>query len=183
MRFKLLRSRRLALGRQFAVHLETWRGPQGRTFKRQTLVHPGAVAILARDARGRFLMLRQFRAAVRGTLLEIPAGTLEPGERPPACARRELIEETGFAARRWRKLGAVYLAPGYSTELIHLYAAWDLHPAQGQPDADEHIRVVAMTQAQVNSAVHSGRVRDAKTLCALMLERQAVGTAVLSVEC
>jgi ADP-ribose pyrophosphatase len=128
------------------------------------------VAILPFDAQGRVLMLRQFRAPIEDWLLEIPAGTLEPGEPPLACAKRELIEETGFAARRWRKLGVIYNAPGYSSERIHLYKAWDLRPAHGEQDADEHIELAVMTMSEVQGAVKDGRITDAKTLCALLYD-------------
>ncbi len=167
--FTLLRHRRLASGRVFDVHEETWRAPDGTRFTRQNILHPGAVAVLAFSAPDRVLLVRQFRAAVRRRLLEIPAGTLEPGETPLACARRELIEEVGFAARRWRKLGAVYTAPGFCTEVIHLYRAWDLRPAQAEQDDDEQIEMVEMTLREVRAAVRSGRLRDSKSLSALFL--------------
>jgi ADP-ribose pyrophosphatase len=80
-------------------------------------------------SRGTYLFIRQFRAAARGWLLESPAGTLEAGESPLACARRELVEEVGFAARKWRKLGSIFVAPGYTTELIHIYEARELLPS------------------------------------------------------
>src|SRR5206468_5168327 len=125
--------------RVFYVRDEKWRGPGGISFQRHTVVHPGAVAILPLDAKGRVLMIRQFRPATGDWMLEIPAGTLEKGEAPLACAKRELIEEIGFAARKWKRLGAVYTAPGFCTEKIHLFKAWDLKPAFAEKDDDEHI--------------------------------------------
>ena len=171
--FKLVRQKLLLRSHVFSIRHDTWRGPEGRVFQRDTVVHPGAVAVLPFDAHGRVLMLSQFRPAANAWLLEIPAGTLEKREPPLACAKRELIEETGFAARRWRKLGFIYNAPGYSTEVIHLYRAWDLTPAYGEQDADEHIRLAVMTMADVRRAVTSGKIVDAKTLCALMLAQEA----------
>jgi ADP-ribose pyrophosphatase len=167
--FQLVRSRRILASPVFSLDRQTWRAPGGQTFERHSIQHPGAVAMLPRDARGRFLLVRQFRAAIKRELLEIPAGTLEPGEAPLACARRELIEETGFAARRWKKLGAIHNAPGYSSERIVLYLAWDLYPAHGEQDADEDVRAVALTRAALNAAIRSGRLTDAKTLSALLL--------------
>lgn len=169
MSFKLLKSTRVVKSRIYSVNREKWRGPDGRVFERHTLVHPGAVAILPRDNSGRYLLIRQFRAACRGDLLEIPAGTLEPGERPLPCAKRELIEEAGFAARRWRKLGEVFVAPGYSTEKIVIYLAWDLKPAYAAQDEDEHISLQPMSVAQLRAAVKSHRIEDGKTLSALLL--------------
>lgn len=172
--FKLVRKEVLLRSRVFSIRHETWRGPGGRVFERDTVAHPGAVAVLPFDARGRVLMLRQFRPPVNAWVLEIPAGTLEAGEPPWACAKRELIEETGFAARRWRKLGAIYNAPGYSSEVIHLYRAWDLRPAHGEQDADEHIELEVMTLNEVRRAVRGGKIVDAKTLSALLYEGLAL---------
>jgi len=169
--FHLVRSRRILTSPIFSLDRQTWRASNGQTFERHSIQHPGAVAMLPRDARGRFLLVRQFRAAIGRELLEIPAGTLEPGEAPLACARRELIEETGFAARRWRKLGAIHNAPGYSSERIVLYLAWDLYPGHGEQDADEDVRAVALTPRQLDAAIRSGRLTDAKTLSALLLHR------------
>ncbi len=169
MAFKLLKSTRVVKCRIYNVNCELWQGPEGRVFERHTLVHPGAVAILPRDNDGRYLLIHQFRAACRGNLLEIPAGTLEPGEAPLLCAKRELIEETGFAARRWKKLGDVFVAPGYSTEKIVIYLAWDLKPAVGAQDEDEHIRLRPMTLDRIQAAVKNRRIEDGKTLNALFL--------------
>ena len=170
--FKLLSTKTVLKSRVFEVHDEKWRAPDGRTFQRHTIVHPGAVAILPYDARGNLLLIRQFRPAARGWLLELPAGTLEPGETPLACAKRELIEETGFAAKTWRKLGFIYNAPGYATERIYLYEAWDLTPAHAEQDEDEHIRLASMSPAQVRRAVSAGKIPDAKTLSALLLSEK-----------
>jgi ADP-ribose pyrophosphatase len=172
--FKLVRKQVLLCSRVFSIRHEKWRGPGGRVFERDTVIHPGAVAILAFDAQSRVLMLRQFRPPAGAWLLEIPAGTLEPGEAPLACAKRELIEETSFAARRWRKLGVIFNAPGYSSERIHLYKAWDLQPAHGEQDPDEHIELAVMTMVAVQRAVKAGRIMDAKTMCALLYEGLAL---------
>lgn len=165
--FKLLDHHTVLQSRVFSVRHERWAAPGG-AMERDTVVHPGAVAIAPMDARGRLLLIRQFRPAANAWLLEIPAGTLEPGEKPLACARRELIEETGFAAKKWRKIGAVFTAPGFCSELIHLYKAWDLRAAHAEKDEDEYIRPAAMSMKDVRRAVGAGRIRDAKTLSALM---------------
>lgn len=168
--FKLLSEKKIIQSRVFAVFEQEWRGPNASTFTRQTVKHPGAVAIVPFDAKGRVLLIRQFRPALNADLVEIPAGTLEPGEPALACAKRELIEEIGFAAKKWKKLGAIALAPGYSSEIIHLYKAWDLSPAHAEQDEDEHIaRPVAHSPAQLKAAVRAGKIRDAKTLSGLFL--------------
>jgi ADP-ribose pyrophosphatase len=167
--FRLLASKTVRTSRVFRIDDETWRAPDGKTFQRDTIIHPGAVAILPVTAKGTYLFIRQFRAAARGWLLEIPAGTLEAGESPLACAKRELIEEVGFAARKWRKLGAIFVAPGYTTELIHIFEARDLVPAHAEQDEDEHIETAELTKKQVLEAVKRGRVRDGKSVAAVQL--------------
>lgn len=167
--FRLTGSRTVRKNRVYRVDEETWRAPDGSTFRRDTIVHPGAVAILPVTAKGSYLFIRQFRAAARGWLLEIPAGTLEAGESPLACARRELVEEIGFAARRWRKLGSIFVAPGYTTEVIHIYEARDLRPAFAEQDEDEHIETVELSKRQVVDAVRRGRIRDGKSVSAVHL--------------
>lgn len=166
--FKLLKQKPLFSFRVFNIREETWRGPDRKTFKRQTVLHPGAVAIVPFDRQGRILLIRQFRPAVNQVLLEIPAGTLEKGEAPLPCAKRELIEETGFAAKKWQRLGAVYTAPGFCSEKIHLFKAWDLKPAFAEQDEDEHIVLHPLSRDKVRKAVRSGKIRDAKTLSALL---------------
>lgn len=166
--FALVKERYVLRSRVFAIRQECWTRSNGASHQRHTIVHPGAVAILPFDQRGRLMLIRQFRPAVREWLLEIPAGTLERGESPRNCAKRELIEETGFAARKWRKLGCIYTAPGYCTERIHLYEARDLRPASAQQDKDEIIELATMSLAHVRRAVRSGEICDAKTLAALM---------------
>jgi ADP-ribose pyrophosphatase len=167
--FKLMRQKTVLHSRVFEVREQKWRAPDKSSFERHTIFHPGAVAILPLDERGNVLMLRQFRPAANDWLLEIPAGTLEKGEAPLACAKRELIEETGFAARKWRRLGAVYTAPGFCTELIHLFCAWDLHPKFAEKDEDEHIEVTRMSLDAVGKAVCKNAIRDAKTMSALLM--------------
>ncbi len=169
MSFKLMRSKRIFRGRIFELNNETWRGPDAKRFERQTIIHPGAVAVVPEDAKNRILMIRQHRPAVRKKILEIPAGTLEVGEKPLNCAKRELIEEIGFAASSWKRLGAVYTAPGFCSEKITIYRAWDLKPAHAEKDEDEYIEMVAMSKRQVKDAVKKGRICDAKTLSALLL--------------
>jgi ADP-ribose pyrophosphatase len=169
MPFKLVREKVLFTARVFKLQQEVWSAPDGKKFERSTITHPGAVAILPFDNKGRLLLIKQFRPAVRDFLLEIPAGTLEKGEKPLACAKRELIEETGFAAKKWQALGYIFTAPGFCSERIFLFAAWDLSPAYADQDDDEHIAPpTAMTLQQVKKAVTSGKICDGKTLSSLL---------------
>lgn len=163
---------RVYRGRVFEVWSEGVALPSGRRARREVVRHPGSVAVLSVGPGGRVLLLRQFRHAVGGVIWEIPAGTLEPGERPAVCARRELLEETGYRARRWKKLTTIYPSPGILDERLHLYAAWDLTRGTSRPQADEDIVCRWVSMARALSMVRSGRLADAKSICALLYATQ-----------
>lgn len=168
--FRLVSENKVLQSRVFSVFEQKWNAPDGTSFQRHTVKHPGAVAVVPFDAKGNVLLIKQFRPALGEYLIEIPAGTLEAGEPPLACAKRELIEEIGFAAKKWKRLGAIALAPGYTSEIIHLYKAWDLRPDHAEQDEDEHIDApVAYSPNALKAAMRSGKIRDAKTLSALHL--------------
>ncbi len=167
--FRLERSEEVFRGKIFTVRRDWVRLPQGRTTALDIIVHHGAVTIVPLDEQGRLWFVRQYRHAAGETLLEFPAGTLEPGESAEACAAREIREEIGLAAGHLRLLGRFYLAPGYSTEYMRVFLATDLHPAPLPPDADEFLEPVALPVAQVLLRAREGAFQDAKTLAALML--------------
>jgi ADP-ribose pyrophosphatase len=152
--------------RIFAIVEHALRLPSGRTVVRQVVQHPGAVVIMPQLADGRLLMIAQYRFAMGETLLEFPAGTLEPGEAPLACARRELIEETGYRAEHWRPLGMIYPSPGYCDERQHLLMATGLVPEPAAADDDEVIDVKPMTVREVEQAITNGALVDAKSIAA-----------------
>ncbi len=162
------RRRTVFKGRVFEVCSESVVLPSGRRARRDVVRHPGSVAILPVDEGGRVLLLRQFRFAVGGVIWEIPAGTLEPGERPLLCARRELAEETGYRARRWRKLTSICASPGILDERLHLYAAWGLSAGAPRPQDDEELVCRWLALERALSMVRSGRIADSKTICALL---------------
>ncbi len=154
---------------KFVLKTERRRLPNGKTRTLRLIDHPGAVLIMPfLDAR-RVVLLRQYRPALRGYLYEFPCGTLEPGESPLTCARRELSEEAGYGARRWKKLGEIYPAPGYTNEKVRLYTADDLFTRQAGQDPDEIISVCPVSRAEIRTMLRAGRIKDAKTLCALAL--------------
>ena len=134
------------------------------------------MAILAIDDEDRVLLVRQFRVAVGEALLEVPAGTLDVAddgsiEDPELAAPRELEEETGMRARTWRLIARFYTAPGFASELMHLYLATDLRPADGDrlgPDEDEHLILERMPWQEAVAAAERGEFRDGKTLVALL---------------
>jgi ADP-ribose pyrophosphatase len=152
--------------RIFTIVEQALRLPSGRAVVRQVVKHPGAVVIIPQLADGRLILMEQYRFAVGETLLEFPAGTLEPGEAPLECARRELIEETGYRAEHWRALGATYPSPGYCDEQQHLFMATGLVPEHAAADEDEILEVKGLTVQEVERAIADGALVDAKSIAA-----------------
>lgn len=129
--------------------------------------HPGGAGILAVCGE-EILLVEQFRPAVGKTILEIPAGIIDPGETPLAAAQRELLEETGFTAGKWSSLGKVYATPGYSSETIHLFLAEELHPGEQQLDDGEDIAVRTVAISDFLRLLETDQVHDAKTVIAFL---------------
>ncbi|HKW42470.1 MAG TPA: NUDIX hydrolase [Gemmatimonadales bacterium] len=149
------------------------RFPDGSTGQLEVIRHPGAAAVVpcASDPRGKdpmILLIRQYRYAAGGPLWEIPAGTLEPGEDPERCARRELLEEAGVAATRIQRLTSIFTTPGFTDEVIHLYLASGLETKGPQRERDEFIEVVPQPLTQVLTRIRDGDMRDAKSIVAIL---------------
>jgi len=161
-----IRSRVGFAGRLLTVRVDDVRLPSGRESGREVVEHPGAVAIVAVTDDERVLLVRQYRHSVGRALLEIPAGTREPGEDPAATARRELIEETGYAADRLVLLTEFFASPGYTTERLSLFLATGCRPALKERDGDEPAALEAVALADL-AAVLPG-IEDAKTLVGLL---------------
>jgi ADP-ribose pyrophosphatase len=174
LRETLLASDTAFQGRLLTMRVDTVRLPDGVVSTRDVVVHPGAVAMVPIDADGCVLLVRQWRHAAGQALLEIPAGTLAPGEDPAACAARELMEEIGYRPRVLTPLHAIYLAPGYSTERLHLFVAEDLTPERLAHDVDERIEVVRLPWTEVDARLARGEFADAKSVAGLCLARQFV---------
>ena len=136
----------------------------GRRVVRETITHPGAVVMVPVLPNGRVVLIQQYRRSVNRVLLELPAGTLERGEQPDRCARRELQEETGWRARRLRRLARFYAAPGFISERMTLFLAQDLTWAPLRPDPDERVRPAVMTLTQALRKIRTGAICDAKTI-------------------
>jgi ADP-ribose pyrophosphatase len=153
-------------GRRISVRVDEVERADGHRTTREIVEHPGAVAILAWDG-DRLAMVRQWRHATGRALLEIPAGTLEPDEPPAETARRELAEECGLAAATWEEGPRFFTAPGFCTELMHLYLATDLTDAPSLADADEQIEPSWMTLADGLAAIDDGRIVDAKSIAGI----------------
>lgn len=164
------RSRKtLFRGRVFDLERVTIDHPDGGRMTREYIAHDGAAAIVPLLDRDHVVLVRQFRFAAGGDLWEIPAGTLEPGEAPLACARRELIEEAGYRARRLTRLACFYSAPGYCTERLFVYLAEGLEPAHAEQDPDEDCVARVFELGVALSMAERGRIVDAKTLVGLLL--------------
>ena len=157
------------VGRRFRVVRHTQRLPDGTTAIRETVQHPGAVTVLPVLADGRVCLIRNYRIAVDQTLLELPAGTLEPGEDATACAVRELAEETGFRAGKMEKLTEFFMSPGILNERMHLFLATELVAGPAELEAGEEIEPVIATWEEAIAGVRDGQIRDAKTLVGLLI--------------
>jgi ADP-ribose diphosphatase len=131
--------------------------------------HPGATAIIPLLNESRIILLKQYRHALRKYIWEIPAGTIDPQESVINCAKRELIEETGYSAEQWQKLGEMTPVPGYSDERIHIYLATDLQPAEQNLDRDEIINVHEIEISEAMEMVKAGKIQDAKSITGLFL--------------
>jgi ADP-ribose pyrophosphatase len=148
-----------------AVTVESWGGRE-----REIVEHPGAVAIVAVDGDGCVTLVRQLREPARARLLELPAGTAEPGETPLETARRELREECGLTGGSWRELAAFWTTPGFCRERMHLFAAEGVAAGEADPAEDEELELVRWALAEI--PVRLGEIEDAKTLAGLLLYLQ-----------
>lgn len=155
-------------GRLFQVFKDRVRLPDGHVAEREIVRHPGSVAIIPRYNDGRVVLVRQFRYVTGRELWEIPAGTCDkPGEEVEAAAHRELAEEAGLQAQRWRTLGRAYLMPGYDDELMTFFLAEDLTPTAAQAEPDESFKVSPFDLHQLRVLRSTGEILDAKTLLGL----------------
>jgi len=156
-------------GRLVKLRVDRVRLPDGRESTREIVVHRGAVAVVPMTDDGKVVLVRQYRQAAGEVLMEIPAGTLEPGEDAIECARREVQEEVGYRADDLTLMFRSYLAPGYSTEMLHTFLARKLTRAHAEHDADEFIEVVEAPIDEAVQFIESGQIKDAKTICGILM--------------
>jgi ADP-ribose pyrophosphatase len=161
------RSSEIFRGRHFSFATEDLTLPNGRRTEMAMVRHPGSIGVVPLLGDGSVLMEYQYRHCIRAYLLEIPAGTLEPGEPPLSCARRELLEETGYAADEFIELGRTHILPAYSDEVIHLFIARGLAPARQNLDPDEIIRTRDFPLPRLMAMIAAGEITDALTILAL----------------
>lgn len=176
LRERLISSETLKRGRILDFRIDTVEAADGHRSTRDIAGHPGGVCMVAIDAEDRVLFVRQWRHAIGGPLLEIPAGTLDRQpdgtiEDHAVAAARELEEETGSRAGSWRYLGGFYTAPGFTSELMHLYLATELLAAHGDtlhPDEDERLELYPIAFPEALAMAQRGEIRDAKSLVGLL---------------
>lgn len=171
MNVEILTSETLYHGRAFDVRRDQIRLPNGKSTALDIVDHSGAITIVPVDASGVIWFVRQYRHPTGQMLLELPAGTLEPGEQPEEAALREIREEIGMAAKSIKLLGEFYLAPGYSTEYMYIYLAKGLTPAPLDQDEDEILFVEKIPASEVYQLIESGKIQDAKTLLGMYMAR------------
>lgn len=175
-----LSSRELLKGHFLHAFRDTVRLPDGREATREYVRHPGAVMIVAQLDDGRLVLERQYRYPMHAVMIEFPAGKLDAGEGSLACAQRELLEETGYTARRWAHAGIMHPVISYSTEFIDLWFAKDLIAGERQLDAGEFLDVFTASLAELLQWCRDGRVTDGKTLSgALWLQNVLSGAWTL----
>ncbi len=166
-------SQRLYTGRVLNLDMDAVRFPDGTTGELEIIRHPGAsavVPVLSDDTASdpQILLIRQYRYAAGGPVWEIPAGRLDQGETPEACARRELLEETGAEAARLDRLTTIHTTPGFTDERIHLFAAWGLTMRGHQREADEFMEVHPLALSRILGMLKDGEITDAKTMVAVL---------------
>ena len=165
---KLLKSKILYQGKVFRLQRDTVIEPGGVRADRDIIVHPGSVVVLPIFEDGRVLLIRQYRHSVGEFLWELVAGRKEPNETPAVAARRELIEETGYRAKRLRKLMRVIPTPGFVNEWMWIFAAEGLAEGAAQPEEDEKITPRIFTLKEAEAMIERGTIHDAKTICGLL---------------
>jgi ADP-ribose pyrophosphatase len=170
----VLASKESFKGHVFNVTTDTVTEPGGITSTRDVIRHNGSVVILAVDSsrskrNPTILLERQYRHAAGQFLLELPAGRIEPGEAPLAAAKRELIEETGFRARRWSRLVRYFASPGFLAEFMQVYLAEDIRPGVAEPEEDEKITLSQVPLSDVLEMIDAGKILDGKTILSVLL--------------
>ena len=167
---KTISSKSIYEGKIISLRVEDVKLPDGNLAKRELVKHPGAVAIIPITAEGKLVLVKQYRKALNRTIIEIPAGRIEIGEAPLITAKRELEEETDYAAGKFTYIQSFATSPGFADEIIHLYLAEELYdienPAEG--DEDEFIELVEVTVEEAEKLVVSGEIYDAKTAFAIL---------------
>ena len=164
-----MKNRKVFKGRLIDLVVKRVRLPNGHVVRLETIKHPGAALIVPFLSKDKMILLKQYRPVIDSYIYELPAGTLDKNEKPIECARREIIEETGFSAKRLSYMGKIFPVPGYSTECIKIYKAQALHKEEHRYEKDEVIKSYLFTRSGIRKLFKSGKIVDAKTIAALAI--------------
>jgi 8-oxo-dGTP pyrophosphatase MutT (NUDIX family) len=162
-------------GRIVSVRIDQVRLEDGAVVRQEVVEHRESMTVIAVDAEERIVLVRQYRHPAGAALLETPAGSVDPGETAEAAVNRELAEETGCGARDVTYLGSFFLAPGWTTEYMHVYLARGLYEAEAEGDEDERIEVVRLPLAEWEARIDRGEIRDGKSIAAWRLAQPRLG--------
>ena len=164
-----MKNKTLFKGRFIDLVVKNVRLPNGHCVRLETIKHPGAALIIPFLAKDKIILLKQYRPVIDSYIYELPAGTIDNNEKPIECARREIIEETGFSAKKLTYMGKIFPVPGYSTECIKIYKAEGLRKEEHKYEEDEVIKSHVFTRSGIRKLFKSGKIVDAKTIAAFAL--------------
>ena len=165
MDYKILKSQILYKGKVFDHQVDEIEYESGNIGIREVAIHPGGAVVVPVKDDGKIILVKQFRYPLQKTLIELPAGKLDKGEDPLICATRELEEETGYRAKEIKKLGEIYTAPGYCTEVLHIYFAGGLIPGNhNREEGEMGMEILELSVQEIESLILSGKMTDAKTI-------------------
>jgi ADP-ribose pyrophosphatase len=165
---KVLSTRQIYSGRALTLRVETIQKPDGKQTNREIVEHADCIAVVAIDEKNNVVMVRQLREAIGKTILEIPAGGIDPGEEPIDAVRRELQEETGLLPHKIKQIGGFYATPGYVTEYLYLYLATEFTSSRLEAEDTDDIEVVRVPLTQIPELITSGEICDAKSIAGLL---------------
>lgn len=165
MNYKLIKSQILYKGKVFDHQVDEIEYDSGNKSIREIAIHPGGAVIVPIKDDGKIILVKQFRYPLQKTLIELPAGKLDKGEDPLKCAARELEEETGYNAKEIEKLGQIYTAPGYCTEILHIYSAKELTPGNHhREEGEQGMEILELSLDEIEKMIANGEITDAKTI-------------------
>lgn len=165
MNFKLIKSKILYKGKVFDHQVDEIEYNSGNKGIREIAIHPGGAVVVPVKDDGKIILVKQFRYPLQKTLIELPAGKLEKGEDPLVCATRELEEETGYKSASIKKLGEIYTAPGYCTEILHIYSATELIPGNhNREEGEQGMEILELSMNEIQMMIMNGEITDAKTI-------------------